>query len=138
MPSYRIPQPRIVYEILNTEVIAIDFQTGNYYVLAHVAKQIWQLIEQGMSQHQIARLLTSHYTREIDLVSTEVDLFIKQLLNEGLIELSDTVNEALDAAIVPHGFEYNPPKIQEYTDVQSLLLLDPIHEVSEVGWPDKL
>ena len=31
--------------------------------------------------------------------------------------------------------EYEPPVIECYPDMQELLLLDPIHEVDETGWP---
>jgi hypothetical protein len=27
------------------------------------------------------------------------------------------------------------PKLEKYTDMEDLLLLDPIHDVQEVGWP---
>jgi hypothetical protein len=29
------------------------------------------------------------------------------------------------------------PALNKYTDMQELLLLDPVHEVSEAGWPSK-
>ena len=31
--------------------------------------------------------------------------------------------------------QYAAPKLSTYTDMQELLLLDPIHEVDESGWP---
>jgi len=30
---------------------------------------------------------------------------------------------------------FEKPKLQKFTDMQDLLLLDPIHEVDEAGWP---
>jgi hypothetical protein len=30
---------------------------------------------------------------------------------------------------------FEPPVLEQYTDMQDLLLLDPIHEVDEQGWP---
>ncbi len=30
---------------------------------------------------------------------------------------------------------YAPPALETYTDMQELLLLDPIHDVDETGWP---
>lgn len=138
MISYRIPQPKIVYEVLNTEVIAIDFDTGNYYALVHVAKQIWQLIEQGATPSQIALKLANHYHREVDLVSADVNHFIEQLLRAGLLEKRvEAMGEIPECRMAAHGLDYAAPQMQQYTDVQSLLLLDPIHEVAEVGWPEK-
>jgi hypothetical protein len=33
----------------------------------------------------------------------------------------------------PSGFE--PPVLEKFTDMQDLILLDPVHEVDERGWP---
>jgi hypothetical protein len=33
------------------------------------------------------------------------------------------------------GCEFVTPCLQKYTDMEELLLIDPIHEIDEVGWP---
>jgi hypothetical protein len=138
MKSYRICQSKIVYEVLNTEVIIVDFSTGNYYALIHIAKQIWQLIEQQGAVDQIAQLLSDRYLRAKEAVLADLELFLEELVNNGLIEESDSVPVQIVNLSSSLGWEYDIPKLQKYTDVQSLLLLDPIHEVSEVGWPAQL
>jgi hypothetical protein len=35
------------------------------------------------------------------------------------------------------GESYLQPSFEKYSDMQEMLLLDPIHEVSEAGWPHK-
>ena len=30
---------------------------------------------------------------------------------------------------------YSPPVLNSYTDMEELLLLDPIHDVDQAGWP---
>lgn len=135
---YKILHARITYEVLRTEVIVIDFETGNYYTLIHVAKAVWQFIEQGIPLEQIAQFISDHYQRELGAVLVDLQRFIRELVEEGLIEAttSPVVTEATPISF-PEGI-YDLPQLQRYTDVQSLLLLDPIHEVTEVGWPDKL
>ena len=138
MESYKILQPRIIYEILTAEVIAIDFNTGTYYALLHSAKEVWLLIEKGANIDQIAQCLTDHYGEEFDRVLTDVRTFIDQLLDNGLIEVSLESNSSDPIDLGAGEWEYTPPKLLSYLDVQDLLLLDPIHKVAEVGWPDKL
>jgi len=42
----------------------------------------------------------------------------------------------LGAPPLPAGTVFAPPVLEVYTDMQDLLLLDPIHDVDEtVGWP---
>ena len=37
---FRINRPRVVYEVMDDEVVIIDFDTGNYYSLEKVAADI--------------------------------------------------------------------------------------------------
>ena len=135
--TYCIPQTRVIYEILNTEVIVVDFTTGNYYALIHVAKQIWQLIEQRATVDQMAQLFSDRYQREKSAILLDLQQFFAQLLENQLIESTDQGEEQELTLAPSEGWEYDIPKLQKYTDVQSLLLLDPIHEVAEEGWPAK-
>jgi len=41
-----------------------------------------------------------------------------------------------DATALGDRLEFSAPRLDKYTDMQQLLLIDPIHEVSdEQGWP---
>lgn len=139
MELYRIIQPKVVYEVLNTEVIAIDFNTGTYYALLHVAKQVWLLLEQQTPLNQIVQILSDYYQREPKEVSEDVQKLITQLIDNGLIESAE--KEAHIQGPTPqidsHGWGYEAPQLVSYMDIQNLLLLDPIHEVVEAGWPNK-
>jgi len=35
----------------------------------------------------------------------------------------------------PTGEAFRPPTVAVYSDMEDLLLLDPIHDVDETGWP---
>ena len=70
--------------------------------------------------------------------------FIDELKEEKLIVSSDQVNgerKVNREIVTPHdAFKANtftPPVLKKYTDQQELLLLDPIHDVSDLGWPVK-
>lgn len=139
MQLYRIIKPKIVYEILNTEVIAIDFDTGTYYALLHVAKQMWLLIEQEIPLNQSAQILSDYYKKNFNEVLLDLKPFIAELVDKGLIESIDEAAHIQGPIpqIDSHGWGYEPPKLVSYMDIQELLLLDPIHEVVEAGWPNK-
>lgn len=143
MSAYTIPRERIVYEVLNSEVIVVDFSTGNYYALIHIAKLVWQIIEQKATLETIAQYLSEQKMcieagKNRDAILADLKSFFRELLENQLIEpISDGVSLEIILPI-PDGWKYDPPRLQKYTDVQSLLLLDPVHEVSEFGWPMKL
>ena len=137
MPLYRIAQPKVIYEILSTEVIIINFETGNYYALIHIAKQIWQWIDQQMDQDQISQLVADHFRLDISKVSLDIYRFFDELVDNGLLELVDGADIEFknSSLIIPPDWAYDAPRVQKYTDVQTLLLIDPIHEVADAGWP---
>ena len=49
------------------------------------------------------------------------------------------IGEVLDGEVIivnlDSGAYYSKPFLQKYTDMAALLLLNPIHEVDEQGWP---
>jgi hypothetical protein len=139
MQLYRIIKPKVVYEVLNTEVIAIDFDTGTYYALLHVAKQMWMLIEQEIPFDQSAQILSNYYQKNLNEVLIDLKPFVAELIDKGLIESIDEASHVQGATpqIDSHGWGYEAPKLVSYMDIQELLLLDPIHEVVEAGWPNK-
>ena len=72
-----------------------------------------------------------------------VQQFVAELLRENLV-----VGEEAKGAESPWnqpmpaqaGYQtqrpgFVPPSLHKYVDMQELLLLDPIHEVDETGWP---
>lgn len=138
MQAYRIIQPRVVYEVLTNEVIAIDFNTGTYFALLHAAKHVWILIEKLLPVDKIAAMIASHYKQELPKVREDVRAFLDELVAAELIELSNEAPQNGTVQLESLGWEYAPPKLMTYKDVQDLLLLDPIHEVAEAGWPNKL
>lgn len=138
MSIYCIHTSQIVYEVLNTEVIIVDFNTGNYYVLSNTAKDIWRCIEEKLTYDQMVNCLALHYSENIEKIKTDLTHFLHELVDKGLIYLGDTPQEGSLTIPTLMQKEYVSPDLRMYTDVQNLLLLDPIHEVTEAGWPHVL
>lgn len=124
--------------MLNTEVIIVDFNTGDYYVLGHLGKQIWQCFEYQLSYDQIVEMLSKQYPHDIARIEIDLQQLLDQLLAKNLIALTQTEVAIPLPMIVFHEKEYTAPILRTYTDVQNLLLLDPIHEVTGAGWPHAL
>jgi hypothetical protein len=73
-----------------------------------------------------------------------MDDLVSELVEEGLIA---EIPAGLDVTLSPNGaasgglsagLAYVPPVMNKHSDMQELLLLDPIHEVDEAGWPSRL
>ncbi len=67
--------------------------------------------------------------------STARPLIEEGLIEEGLIEPTDDPPLAESVPTPPTIRTYATPTLSKYTDMEELLLLDPIHEVDAQGWP---
>lgn len=131
--SWRVNTPTINFERLDDEVVAIHMPTGMYFSLEDAAVEAWAVLEASASFDQIvARLVATH---DVTPEQARADLapFLDRLLQEELIEEhpAGTVS-----AIEPGKRRaYTGLKVEKFSDLQYLLMIDPVHEVQKEGWP---
>ena len=140
---YRINSPHVVAETLDGEATIVDLESGTYYALNESGSLIWDELTRGTEPATVAQSFASTYRLEPDEASRIVDELTSQLTDQNLIVLAgeDSTNGSSPSVPAPTsgngGGTYLPPKLSTYTDMQELLLLDPIHEVDESGWPSR-
>jgi hypothetical protein len=130
----RINGPKIVHEAIDGETVILNLDNGNYYSLVGVGADIWGFIEQ----------IACGYESDGEDIEVAVNEFITELLKEGLAVTDDAdtyVGAQRSIGIEKADLQekkqrFHTPVLNKYSDMQDLLLLDPIHEVDEaVGWP---
>lgn len=140
----RANYPGVVSETIEGETIVIHLKTGTYYSLERTAVDIWQVIEVGITLGELLTGMRQWYDQntEEEEMETSTRHFIKNLIQEELIVVdpnfqkdSENQSSRLQAAIETSVFTI--PTFEKYTDMQDLLLLDPIHEVDISGWPER-
>jgi hypothetical protein len=126
----------VTHERLDDEVIAIDLETGIYYGLDDVAAECWTLLAGTASTGDLVSALQARYDAPVHQLEADVAAFVAELLRERLIE-PRAVDPDHHAPTLDRGSAttYTAPVLIRYDDLQDLLLLDPIHEVDEAGWP---
>lgn len=138
---FKINTPRVIYETIDQEAIIIDFDTGIYYSVDRIGSEIWSIIEKGATVSQITDAISRRYSGERIMVGDGVARFITQLEQENIIvRYSKEPDEVSLETQVKNANEtgqptFKVPTLSKYSDMQELLLLDPIHEVDETGWP---
>lgn len=130
-----------MHETIEGETIMINCVTGNYYSLDPVGSAIWRGIEANASADQIVAYVGACYEGPLGEVETHVRALLAQLEQEELVVRGDDTASGPvgqlpgvppDAATAP----FRPPRLERHTDMQDLILLDPVHEVDpERGWP---
>jgi hypothetical protein len=128
VPEYQIRLPQVVHETVDGEVVAIDFTTGSYYSLRGPAEAAWGALASGepRSPEEIAEAVEERCGGPSDL--DRVGSFLDRLVNEGLLERTGPATGSPD--VDPGDLDF-----EKFSDMEELILLDPVHDVSEAGWP---
>ncbi len=130
---------QVLHDAIDGEVIAIDLQTGTYYSMRDSAAELWELVQRapGATPKQLADALGGRYETEGQDVESAVTGFFERLHEEGLVSMTDGGGPAVAVPVEPNGQPraFVAPKLDKFTDMQDLVLIDPVHEVSGAGWP---
>lgn len=138
MPTcYRVASPSVIYERFDDELVAINLNTGVYHSLTGIAADVFQLMTEGATAEEIADALTGKYDAQANQILEAITPFLQQLQTEELITSVELPKGPAPLTIAPveTGLPLTRPSLEAYRDLQSLFLLDPVHEVSEQGWP---
>jgi len=140
---YKVNSPAVIHEMIDGEIILVNLEKGHYYSLLNSGAEILEYIIRGMSQPEIASVLSAQYQEDPKVIEKAVEDLVLELQAEEIL-IHDESQEAGD-----HNFEnllaskgnkkdegFRSPILETYTDMEDLLLLDPIHEVDESGWPN--
>ena len=132
---FKVNEPDVVAESIDGEVIIINLNSGAYYSSLGTGGAIWEALVANHSIDETLDLLAAHYERPRSEIEAEVTHFVAQLLDEALLlESAEPVPVSGLELAQPASFE--TPVLSKYTDMQELLLLDPIHDVDpSIGWP---
>ena len=127
--------PHVVGEIIDGEAVVVNLRDGVYYSMSGVAATIWRLVEQGATPEQIVEVLSVQYAARDGMIRGAVDSFLVRLVAEDLVRQEPGTAPDLDTTPPVGGEPFADPVFEKFEDFKDLLLIDPIHEVDETGWP---
>ena len=133
---FRMNEAQTVQEVFDGDAVAINLNEGTYYSMPGLSAQVWSWLIKGVPLGTIAHTLSDICDGDPETISAQLDDFVAKLEEQGLIVPSDAP-PAEEQPAVSQPVRKMPASLvlDVYTELQHLLLLDPIHDVEEVGWP---
>jgi|KBSSwiStaDraftv2_1062776.scaffolds.fasta_scaffold791310_2 hypothetical protein len=129
--------PDVVFENFGDEVILLNLRTGSYFSLDPVGMLCWDYLSQQVPIAAVIERIGAAYGLEpVERIAGDIDRLVEEFLAKNLLRSSaqpSTAGEAADASKLPP--VYAPPSLTTFDDINEMLLLDPVHDVGEVGWP---
>jgi len=137
-----VNSPSVVSEVIEGEAVIMNLATGRYYSCLGVGGEIWSLIEGGATKARIHQDILARYAVEPATLESAFEAFLSDMKEHHLVRIeavpeSGTVAEtqAEEAEATPSKAPFQMPTLNVHSDMEDLLLLDPIHDVDETGWP---
>ncbi|TIW79059.1 MAG: PqqD family protein, partial [Mesorhizobium sp.] len=122
-------------EIFDGEVVAVNFATGKYYGMKGSAQLIWEMLRKPVDPTMIETALRTGYPDLDDDDIASVRGFLDLLAEEGILLPASPI-ELPKLPDISSRASFMRPELEIHTDLQELIVLDPIHDVDPGGgWP---
>jgi Coenzyme PQQ synthesis protein D (PqqD) len=136
---YRVNDPHVISETMGEETIIVNLSSGHYFSLQGANVDVWECLQRGYPVSQIAPHLTTKYDVSVEIAESSVAGLLAELEQEELIAPAEDAEPTgdLTADEVNNGerLAFAMPPLSTFTDMQDIILLDPVHEVDQRGWP---
>lgn len=130
---FEVNSPEVIEESVDGEVLIVHLGTGAYYSSDGAGEFIWRRVIAGHTTAEVANAVTDHFGVAESTASAAVERMIGQYVEEGLIR--ERAGRPIDDVPAAESATFEEPVLNKYTDMEELLLLDPVHDVEEAGWP---
>jgi hypothetical protein len=137
---YKVNAPDVAWEAFDGEVVIINLQSGHYFSARGTAALIWRALMSGASRPEVDALMDSTFDASPSDMRAPVHAFLSDLVERTLIVPlreghAASPNPSPELSPATSKVPFSPPVLDTYADMQDILLLDPIHEVDDQGWP---
>jgi hypothetical protein len=140
-----INSPKVISDTIDGEVVIVNLDKGFYYSLDGIGAEVWRLmVQEGHDLKATVQEIALRHLNAPKAIQTEIVRLIAELEQEEI--LLPTEGEAVASDDNPDTLvgedptmrsPFQPLVLHKYVDMQEMLLLDPIHEVDDTGWPNK-
>jgi len=132
--SVSVNAPLVVSETIDGEAIIMHHGSGLYFDIVGSGALLWQAIERTTTRSALAASLCTAYRLAPEQAASVVRDWLAVLAGHDLIAYGPASVVApvpVDVAAEP----FAAPVLGVHADLADMLLLDPIHDVDEAGWP---
>ncbi len=134
--AFRLRDADVSAERLNGDVIAVNLKTGAYFTLSGPAADVWTAFTSGAPTPACLEALDEAYS--ITVPREQIEGLLAECEEHGLIAVVAATSGR--APGLPNDYErmsWTRPVLEVFDDLQDLILVDPIHDTSTLGWPNR-
>ncbi len=131
---YKLNEEKMFFDVADGQAVVINIVTGMYYGTNALGSVVLERLVKGNAPDEIEKAVKNLDSCPAD-IHDRLAAFVDKLIDAEILVTGETVpggSEPIDQCAV-EDFELT---LDEFAEVQDLLLADPIHDVDvEQGWP---
>jgi hypothetical protein len=129
---------KVVHDTIDGETVVVALETGTYYTITGSGVDMWAIVAGGTGFTEAVGCLQARFPGQSDVIPSQFGVWLDEMLAEGLVQLRTGNGTPAASVPVTGTAPYEPPGLVRFEDLQSLILLDPIHEADvHAGWPHR-
>jgi len=137
---YRLNEPQVIAETVGGETIVVNLGSGHYFSLQGTAVDVWEGLARREPVTAVVATLEARYDAPQGEIESAVTQFVAELTDAELI-VTDAQEGQSSAGVTTPATNgdlapWSAPTLSVFTDMQDIILLDPVHEVDARGWPN--
>lgn len=126
----------VVSEMIDGEAMIMHNGTGHYFCANGSAAALWEAVRDGTTIEALTAITGVLCHLDNASAGGEATSFVELLCRHDLVvTLSNAQARPREALPVRPDAAFARPTLEIFTDLADMLLLDPIHDVDETGWP---
>jgi hypothetical protein len=130
---YKHNDEQVAAEEFDGEFVLIHFARGTYFSLRHAAVDVWRQFRTGANPAQVEARILDRFSVTGDVGPAELKRCIQVLIDEALLREVEAPGPPVEDW---SSQVWTAPAVEIYSDLQDLIVLDPVHEVdNSSGWP---
>jgi len=134
----QLPHDDIVFENYEDEMVLLNLPQGVYFTLDRTSADCLLWLLSASSAAAALEAVRERHAGDAHEIASGLAQLVEQLTGAGLA-LARADGEpglALDIGPASPGSRYAPPRLERYDDIEDILKFDPVHEVTDTGWPN--
>jgi coenzyme PQQ synthesis protein D (PqqD) len=136
LEAFQVNAPHVIYENIEGELVLIHMAKGSYYSTDALGSRLWEMIVTGHREDEMREWVGASYQGDAAEIARGVQGFLAELQAEDLIvRVERAPVNGISRPEPASGGAFSAPVLNKYRDMEDMLMLDPIHEVEETGWP---
>jgi hypothetical protein len=127
-PRLTVDRPSVIFDVQGRETVVIDLATGHYYRLDPASTELWTRFAEPVTPADLVAACENP-----DELRPELGRIVDDLTGRGLLRPAEAA-DGPGSPVAP--WRFDGFVLEEFTDLEDILGLDPIHEVDPArGWP---